>query len=135
MASEWYTHTIDTSIWSAGTNRGANVQGSWSRGVNLIKILNEGSPEIDLGKITNGELRIDEFSGWNSTAYPTLDVVDSGDGSSAGGYSGMPDPSEVGYSIGSTWYSGYNAGGFYGVQQLAEGYWVEITGARIRFED
>ena len=135
MANAWYTHTIDTSIWSAGTNRGASVRGKWSRGVNLIKVINEGAPEINLGKITNGELYIDEFSGWNSTSNPALDAINSGTGTSAGGYSGMDDPDEIGYSIGDTWYSGYNAGGSYGVEKLSEGYWVEITGASIRFED
>lgn len=137
MASNWHTHVVKTSAW-AGSARGASLEGRWQRRIDLLKILNESAPEIHLGLVT-GDLTIDEFAGWGSGDLPLLASGISGEGTSTGGYSGFDDPEYLAYSIsgatGASFYSGYAQGGTYSVQQLAEAYWVEITGARITFEE
>lgn len=134
MASTWHTHIINTSTWTAASTRGAAVRGSWERRLDLIKSLNYSAPETHLGLI-QGDLFIDAFSGWNATDAPGLSGVNSGLGTNTGGYSGFDDPTYASYTIGSTTYSGYEFDGSFAVQQLAEGYWVEITGAQLKFEE
>jgi hypothetical protein len=134
MASQWYTHTVHTGAWTAGTDRGAAVRGSWQRGLDMIKIINESSPELHYGPAT-GELLIEKFAGWNSGVLPLLSSGISGEGTSSGGFSGFDDPTYLGYTIGTANYSGYALDGSYGVQQLAEAYWVEITGALLKIEE
>jgi hypothetical protein len=139
MASQWYTHTLHTGAWTAvAGSRGAAVRGSWQRGLDMIKILNESSPELHYGPAT-GELLIDKFAGWGSgdpdTTWSGLSEVFSGSGSSISGWGEFADPDYLTYTIGTAGYSGYALDGSFGVQQLAEAYWVEITGALLKIEE